>query len=370
MVKVAVAGGSSPTLGHSVVTALLSTNGRHTPIILSRQKNPTQTSSEQFTTTRTTFPPPLSTNQLDSETEVETRHVDYTSTDSLIAALRDIDTVISVLLIPNPPLFVQAQLNLLTAAEAAGCRRFAPSEFALPYHAHARVDLDAAVKIPVWQEILSRSSTALDVALFPCGMFMNYLGIGCPEGENGQNKAAALAGFSEGPFLFHLEEGWVEVPVLQGAEAKSDTDDAAGIYPLLTATDIRDVGRFVVAAIDLEEPWAGRELGMAGSTMRFDEVVQLCEKYTGRSLEVRRVTRKQLEARLHDIPSDLVEGIIPRMECQLSMVYCDGDGHVDPALNRLCPWIRPMTIEAFLKKYWSSTGAADGIGIRDEAGKQ
>ncbi|KAL5351280.1 hypothetical protein ACLOAV_003132 [Pseudogymnoascus australis] len=370
MVKVAVAGGSSPTLGHSVVTALLSTNGRHKPIILSRQKNPTQTSSGQFTTTKTTFHLPLSPNQVDSETEVETRHVDYTSTDCLIAALHDIDTVISVLLIPNPPLFVQAQLNLLTAAEAAGCRRFAPSEFALPYHAHARVDLDAAVKIPVWQEILSRSSAALDVALFPCGMFMNYLGIGCPEGENGQNRAAALAGFSEGPFLFHLEEGWVEVPVLQGAEANSDTDNAAGIYPLVTATDIRDVGRFVVAAIDLEEPWAGRELGMAGSTMRFDEVVQLCEKYTGRSLEVRRVTRKQLEARLSDIPPDLVEGIIPRMECQLSMVYCDGDGHVDPALNRLCPWIRPMTIEAFLKKYWSSTGAADRIGLRDEAGNE
>ncbi|KFY42860.1 hypothetical protein V494_02202 [Pseudogymnoascus sp. VKM F-4513 (FW-928)] len=358
MVKVAVAGGSSPTLGHALVAALLSTNGRHTPIILSRQKIPTQASSGQFITTKTPFrlwPSPSSSpppgQDRTPEVEIETRYVDYTSTATLIAALHDIDTLISVLLIPNPTLFVQTQLNLLDAAQAAGCRRFAPSEFALPYNAHARVEIDAAVKIPVWQEICARASPALDVALFPCGMFMNYLGIGCPLGEGGRNRDSALAGFAEGPFLFHLEEGWVEVPLLRGADASGD--DADSMYPLVTATDIRDVGRFVVAAIDLEEPWGGRELGMAGSTMRFDEVVRLCERYIGRPLEVRGVTRQQLEERLCGISADQVEGIIPRMECQLSMVYCDGDGHVDPVLNRLCPWVRPMTMEDFLRKYWS-----------------
>lgn len=358
MVKVAVAGGSSPTLGHALMAALLSTNGRHTPIILSRLKNPTQDSSEPFTTTKTPFRPwpspsssPPPGQDRTPEVEIETRHVDYTSTVALTAALHDIDTLISVLLIPNPSLFVQTQLNLFAAAQAAGCRRFAPSEFALPYNAHSRVELDAAVKIPVWREICASASPTLDVALFPCGMFMNYFGIGCPPGEGGRNRDAALAGFAEGPFLFHLEEGWVEVPLLRGAEASSD--DADKMYPLVSATDIRDVGRFVVAAIDLDEPWGGRELGMAGSTMRFDEVVRLCERYIGRPLEIRGVTRQQLEERLRGIPADKVEGIIPRMECQLSMVYCDGDGHVDPVLNRLCPWVRPTTVEDFLRKYWS-----------------
>jgi uncharacterized protein YbjT (DUF2867 family) len=118
-------------------------------------------------------------------------------------------------------------------------------------------------------------------------------------------------------------------------------------------TDIRDVGPFLVAAIDLNEPWAGRELGMAGSTLRFDELVALCERYTGRKIEVRPVTRTQLEARLKSLSAEDVAAIIPRMECQLSMAYIDCNGAVKPVLYRLCPSVKPTTAEAFLKRYWS-----------------
>ncbi|EFE43690.1 isoflavone reductase family protein [Trichophyton verrucosum HKI 0517] len=332
MVKVAIAGGSSPTLGHSVVSALLATNGRHTPVILSRKR---EGGSPASSTAAWAVPGSSST------AEVETRYVDYESKDSLVAALHDIDTVISVLLIHDTDTFVNTQIRLLHAAEAAGCRRFAPSEFSGGHKLHFLVDFEREAKLPVWEAVLQSN---IDAALFANGMFMNYLGIGSPEKDG--NRAEALAGFAEGPLLFNLVEGWVEVPVVV-REGGSVPPPAA-----ITMTNIRDIGRFIAAAIDLEEPWGKRELGMAGSTLQFDEIVSLIEKYTGRTMEVRPFTKKQVEERLAS-PAEGVLGIIEKLECQLKKVCCDGGITVQPTLNRLCPDVKPMTFEEFLKRYWA-----------------
>ncbi|KAK2875632.1 hypothetical protein FQN49_001549 [Arthroderma sp. PD_2] len=333
MVKVAVAGGSSPTLGHSVVSALLATNGRHTPVILSRKK-----SGDAPESTTATWPVPDSSS---SVAEVEIRYVDYESEDSLVASLRDIDTVISVLLIHNTDAFVKTQIRLLHAAEAAGCRRFAPSEFSGTYEMHFKIEFDKMAKLPVWEAVLE---SKIDAAMFSTGMFMNYLGIGCPEKDG--NRTEALAGFAEGPFLFNLVEGWVDIPV---AESDGNGQPSPSV---ITMTNIRDIGRFIAAAIDLEEPWGKRELGMAGSTLQFDEMVPLFEKYTGRKMEIRPFNKKQVQERAANSPGG-VEGIIVQMECQLKMVCCQGGIPIEPTLNQLCPDVKPMTVEEFLRKYWA-----------------
>lgn len=131
MPKVTIAGGSSPTLGASILAAL-STSTNWTPVILSRQTN----------------------NPKQSPEGIETRYVDYTSHESLVAALQDIDTVLSVVLIPGPE-SITYQLNLLNAAIEAGCRRFAPSEFALREHAQAQVDL-LQPKNVVWEAVMRK----------------------------------------------------------------------------------------------------------------------------------------------------------------------------------------------------------------------
>lgn len=346
MVKVAIAGGSSATLGHSIVSALLATNGRHTPIILSRKKKEDGPDS-----TWSSWPLPSSSPSASpsssSTVRVETRYVKYDSHDSLVAALHDIDTVISVLLVINPELFVKYQVNLLHAAETAGCKRFAPSAFAHAFDMHHKVPGDAAVKIPVWNEV---KKSNIDSALFPCGMFMNYLGIGCPEA--GGNRKEALAGFKEGPLLFHLakDEGYIEVPVMD--EEEDSEIDGGKPLPILTMTDIRDVGRFVAAAIDLEEPWGKRELGMAGSILRLDEMIALCEKYTGQKMEIRRVTKKSLEESLREKPVDL-EGIMRHVENQYKNAFCGTGVVVEPVLNRLCPDVHPMSAEDYLRRHWA-----------------
>jgi uncharacterized protein YbjT (DUF2867 family) len=310
MPKVAIAGGSSPTLGASILAALSNTHN-WTPVILSRQTNTPKPS------------PP----------GIETRYVDYTSHTSLVAALRDIDTVLSVVLIPGPE-SITYQLNLLNAAIEAGCRRFAPSEFALCEQSQAQVDL-LQPKNVVWEAVKGKVEKGLiDAARFPCGMFMNYLGIGV----GGEQEKEARAGFAEGAFLVHLdaEPAYVVVPVR-----------ADGSAPSLTLTDIRDVGRFVAAALELEE-WGGRELGMAGDTLGFEELIRLCERYTGKKVEVRRVTIQQLEERLKEIPN---EDMLKRMDCQIAMA-CARDGSVVPGvLNEVCS-VQPVKVEEFLRKYW------------------
>ncbi|KAJ5861905.1 uncharacterized protein N7529_009215 [Penicillium soppii] len=315
--RVAIAGGTSRTLGYSIVSALLATQGRYTPVILSREASITKKHSH-------------------GEHEVEVRYVDYHSHTSLIAALNDVDTVISVLLIPGPE-WVTVQLNLLYAAEAAGCQRFAPSEFAFTSSANTMVDvLDA--KNVVWEAVQTLvDEHRIDAARFPCGMFMNYLGMGCPDSGR---REEALAGFEEGPFLFHLENNespWIEVPL------RSDKS-----FPSLTMTDIHDIGRFIVAALDITEPWAGRELGMAGDTLSFKDLITICQRYVQRPIDVRALTESQLQARLSTLAPNK---IIPRMECQLAIVCARNSSVVPPILNHSCS-VKATTVEDYMQRYW------------------
>lgn len=315
--RVAVAGGTSPTLGTSIVSALLATQGRYTPVILSRESKREASRLSP------------------AQQNAEIRYVDYSSQTSLVAALRDVEVVISVLLIPGPD-WITAQVNLLRAAEEAGCRRFAPSEFALTDHAHTMVDLLAAKNV-VWKEVqTSMSQGKIDAARFPCGMFMNYLGIGIAKDDI---RLEALAGFQEESFLVHLDAPlpWIEVPVR-----------ADGSFPDLTLTDIRDVGSFIVAALDIKEPWGGRDLGMAGDTLGFTDLISLCERYTGKSVQVRKVTKPELVTRLRSISPDR---FIQYMECQLEIVGTLDQWAIDPLLNRLSSF-QPTTVEQYMKRYW------------------
>lgn len=268
--RVVVAGGTG-TIGSSIVSALASSD-KHTPIILSRK-----TSNE--------------TNTSVSSTGIEIRHVDYTSPDSLVPALHDIDAVMSALLIPSPDL-ITCETNLLHAAEEAGCKRFAPSSYALHSSCYADVTYDRA-KLEVWHRVQeSVAQGKIDAAMFPCGMLMNYLDIGCPR------EKEALAGFKKAPPLFYLAgpNTRINIPVRDGEEHLPD-------HPSVTLTDLRDVGKYAVAALELEEPWGGRELGIEGQTIDVGDIADLYGRFIGPKIEERRVTVSQFQGML-----DVLEG--------------------------------------------------------------
>ena len=130
---IAVAGGTSPTLGTSIVNALAEST-LCTPIIISRLKHGVEKPETKTTP---------------SGRQVEIRYANYDDEESLIDVLKDIHTVISVILIMGPS-WASTQIGLLNAAKRAGVKRFAPSEFELGPLASGRIDVTAGVKPTVW----------------------------------------------------------------------------------------------------------------------------------------------------------------------------------------------------------------------------
>ncbi|KAL5341046.1 hypothetical protein BJX70DRAFT_396104 [Aspergillus crustosus] len=330
---IAIAGGTG-TIGSSIIAALLAAD-QYIPFILSRATphHPAESVSRSLPTLPTlpTYPTPSK--------EIETRYVDYASLDSLVTALQGVNTLISTLLIPGPD-SVTYHLNLLTAAINAGVKRFAPSEFALSQKAHSDVEIDHG-KITIWNAVKSAVREGkIDAAAFPVGMFMNYLAIGI---SDKQKENEARAGFREGPLMFHLEDepAWVEVPV---------PVSTTGEWPDITMTDIRDVGRFVVGALGMQESWGGRELGIAGDTRNLRDVVEILRRGIRKEVLVKEVSVDELRRRREG----LAEGdILAKMDVDYMTVCAKGGSVVPGVLNELCPGVEATTIEAFVHRYWA-----------------
>lgn len=147
MVNIAVAGGTAG-IGQHIVEALLAT-GKHDVLVLSRSPAPHLTA-------------------LGARIAV----VSYSDADGLTTALAGVHTVISAIGGTDSTSLVTAQLALLAAAERAGARRFAPSEWA----AHRASDIDLYRLKETVADAAARSS--LECTLFMQGVFMNYLASG------------------------------------------------------------------------------------------------------------------------------------------------------------------------------------------------
>ncbi|KAL1625457.1 hypothetical protein SLS56_007350 [Neofusicoccum ribis] len=322
--KIAIAGGTSPTLGHAIVSALLR-NPHNTPVILSRSA--------------TSFDPaaPSSTTTLYG---AELRHVDYTDPHSLAAALHDIHTVISVIKQPDPHAMAATQTALLSAAAAAGVKRFAPSEFGVG--AAERVDATAD-KERVWAAC---RASGLEVARFRCGLFMNYLALGGREFGSAVARERACAGLADAaPVIWDFEAGVAELPV--GPDGRA---------PRVTLTEIDDVGRFVAAACGLTEGTWVEEMGMVGETIGLEDVVQLVRECLGVDLKVKRVARDELERRVASVDGigRTREEVFRKMIAQIELVMLEekeGWGIIEPVLNEMCLHTKPLSVREYLQNY-------------------
>jgi NmrA-like family len=324
MVLVAIAGGTSRTLGHSIVTAILEA-GKHDPIILSRSKPDSE-------------PGPS------SKHGAPIRYVDYSSISSLTEGLHGVHTVISVLIAPDPSEMLAHHANLLQAAQNAGCKRFAPSEWECGPLCKPKVD-GLEVKLDIWEKC---QQSGLDCARFMPGWFMNYLGQGCPE----EKREGAIAGLDDDFVIDYVDlaKAKMTVPLTEsGKPAK------------ITMTELGDIGRFVTAALDLEEGKWEADMGMVGSTVDFEEVARVAEKVTGRKFEVKRITKGELKQREDAFDEQLRKGFslpafLGRMLAQLMQCACEkqvGNQILDPVLNGLCPNVKPVGFEEYVERFWS-----------------
>ncbi|KAH7049443.1 hypothetical protein B0J12DRAFT_105412 [Macrophomina phaseolina] len=267
----------------------------------------------------------------------EVRHIDYTSAESLTAALTDIHTVISVLKVPGPA-FATVQINLLNAARVAGVRRFAPSEFGLG--APERVDVTAA-KARVWEACLE---SGLEVARFRCGGFMNYLALGRQFGDEGAREKA-VAGLEDRAIMWDFPSKVAELPV------KAD-----GSFPRITLTEIDDVGRFVATACGLTEGSWLQEMDMVGETLVLGEVVELVKECLGLELNVVKVGKEELEKRVRSVEGggQTQNECFKKMVAQLQLVILEdrvGWGVLEPEMNSMYSHTKPLGVREYLTSY-------------------
>lgn len=222
---IAVAGGTSPTLGTAIVNALAESKSC-SPIIISRLKEGEER--------------PQSRNTLSGAT-VPIRYVDYDNEAALTDTVKDIHTLICVIKILGPA-WASTQISLLNAAKKAGVKHFAPSEFELGPLAKGKIDVTTPIKGPVWKAC---KESGLEVARFQCGGFHNAMPSGAFKNTRWDEQARkrieeALHGLQDDDVMWSLR--------IESAH-ELVTDD--GKSPRITLPEIGDVGRFVAAACEL-----------------------------------------------------------------------------------------------------------------------
>lgn len=350
MPTLAIAGGTSPSLGRAITIALLSSprTSSWNVVILSRSARV-----------------PLWLQAVDPDGErTGIRVVDYHDQESLTSALKDVHTVISVTL-ANDGTQAQIQINLLNAAINAGCKRFAPSQWSFGPVAYQKIGILKMGFEGVWEECMKHKDK-IECARFNNGAFMNYLGHGIypvdskldeqtklqklKEGKGymdnedqacqGLSREGGLDNDDSGAYPINFKNGTAEFPV---------KDD--GSWPRMCMTSLKDVGSFVVASLNLPK-WE-ENMTMVGDTIRMDELLSIAEDVTGKKFQVKLVKREELEARMAKLsfPDDFVDW----MWTDIKLAYCrDEEGEVvlDPVVNRLCPEVKPVTMRGYIERFW------------------
>ncbi|KAK5092082.1 hypothetical protein LTR70_005047 [Exophiala xenobiotica] len=252
MVNVAVAGGTSPTLGQSIIQAILAT-GKHKVLILSRRE-----SSPGPTNVHT--PPP-------SKYGASIEHVDYTSAKRLTTTLADhsIDTLVSVLKILDLKENISYHTNLLQACQAAGLRRYILSDWSMAAPAHSRVDLLAhkAELHALGQEHMKSAGEKGEHVVECCtiqnGGSLEYF-------AQGSRDQTLRAGLEDDLMLEYMDIAAKRLVI--PCRSKEPPVPAR-----VTMTSLRDIGRFVAASLDLRRGEMTGQMGIAGATCSFDSVV-------------------------------------------------------------------------------------------------
>ncbi|KAH8722659.1 hypothetical protein GQ44DRAFT_348038 [Phaeosphaeriaceae sp. PMI808] len=315
MITIAVAGGTSPGLGCSIVTAIRQHPNDLNVVVLSRESSST----------------PLWL----QEARIEVRKVNYSSEDSLYRALQGVHTVICVLLASDGT-WASAQTNLLNASLRAGVTRFAPAEFGLGTAAGSRVDMfQPSISVMSSLRDARAKNPDFEYAGFHVGLFMNYLGYGAPDAEAATHR---------------MRDTWVFVWDVARMKASIPlTRD--GKIPSMSLTEISDIGRFVAAACLLPKGSWKEDFGVVGETMRLDDVVKLIEKVRGRKMTITYRTYEQIkeEERLEEVvyPNKFwlqIELLVGRDKV--------GESVIQPVVNELCPNIQPLSVEGYLRKFW------------------
>jgi hypothetical protein len=206
--SVVIAGGTSASLGATIVQGILCLAAGWKPIVVSHP----------------TSAVPAWLSPLLADGKVGLRRADYADHAALISVFRGVHTVISVLF-SAPDTWFATRISLFIVAKDAGVKRFAPSKFGVGIKATPQIDALAGNQ-DVWKAC---EESGLEWTRFENGLFMNYLGFAARD----DRRAEALAGRqNDGEWFYYTTQRRAELPV------KSD-----GTFPRITMTAMEDIGK-------------------------------------------------------------------------------------------------------------------------------
>lgn len=244
--------------------------------------------------------------------------------------------VLSVLLAKDGT-WASTQINLLNASLKAGVSRFAPAEWGCGAMASTKIEmLLPTVEVMNACRKAKEQNPNFEYAGFHLGLFMNYLGYGATN-----DQADALNG---------LNDTWVYVWNVKNMKAAIPlTKD--GKVPRLSMMEIGDAARFAVAACFLPKGSWQEDFSMVGETIALDEVVRIVEKVRGLKMDVTFRSEEQVNEETEKeevVYPNKFWGEIEKMQCRDAV----GEGIMRPIVNELCPEVKPMAVEEYVKKYW------------------
>lgn len=185
--------------------------------------------------------------------------VTYSSASDLRYILAGVDTVISTL---NG----DAQLALIDAAAAVHVRRFVPSEFEGSPTARPINDVFDCGRQAALSRLQHYESRGMAFTVFTCGILYERFG---PGGMRTFQIGLRSAIGGEGEYIMDIRNGKARIPYYNSA--------GQPVHVCMMA--VRDVAKFVVAALDLSS-WP-RELRMKGERMTVSDIVSIGEALRG-----------------------------------------------------------------------------------------
>ena len=190
--------------------------------------------------------------------------VDYADPNSLRFKLSGVDTVISTIT-------GAAQIALIDAAASVHVRRFAPAEFeGLPALRSPQnlADRDKDASLARLQYYAQHSPSRMSYTVFVCGILYERF---APGGMAASAIGLQCGTSGEGEYLMDIRRMRARIPHF----------NAAGEIVHICMTSAEDVGRFVVAALDLPQ-WP-TEMRMCGERMSASNVVRVAELMIGKT---------------------------------------------------------------------------------------
>ena len=185
--------------------------------------------------------------------------VNYANQNDLKFKLAGVDTVISTVT-GNP------QIMLIDAAAAVGVERFAPAEFEGQSSLRPQADPLDRGKLAALGRLQHYSQYGMQFTSFVCGILYDRF---APGGMAAAGIGLGSGVAAEGDYVMDIRNLRAQIP-------RYNANNQA---VRICMTSAQDVGRFVVAAIDLNE-WP-RELRMRGERMTVLDVVGIAETMRG-----------------------------------------------------------------------------------------